>query len=239
MKKLVVALMMISFTNLHAQDSTDEIRVIKQGKLTLNNNSQISFSNLRYEDDKVYYTNLANQQEEHLFIESILSIDEGTEEWVAAGELPNESGFALSNGLYMNMDDLKFNRPQNGVFKIVQPNPSRSVYNLVDEKGKKNKKALAFVQDGVLYVRPGGIKKYQENKRGLSYTGNSKDFYKTDFDQNVFKTKAQFGSTGLLIVGSVAGGFIGGMILYMATMTQKDILLDMEKGSIFLQKPNR
>jgi len=236
MKNFVVALLMISSLIVHAQDSTDEIRIIKQGKLTLTNNSQISFSNLRYENDRVYFINLDTQQEENLFLESISSIDEGEEEWITL----DESGTsALANGLYMTMDDLKFNRPQNGNLKIVQPNPNRSIYYLVDEKGKKNKKALAFVQDGILYVRPGGIKKYQKNKKGLSYTGNRKDFYKTEFDQNTYTSKAQFGSTGLLVVGSLAGGMIGGMILYMATMTQKDIVLDMEKGAIFLQKPNR
>ncbi len=240
MKKLAVALLMVSSLILNAQNSADEIRFIKQGKLTLKNNSQISFSNLRYENDRVLYTNLDNQQEEHLFIESISSIDEGEEEWITMTEIQEESGLnSLKDGIYTTMDDFKFNRPIQGNFKIIQPNPHKSVYYLVDENGKKNKKALAFMQDGVLYVRPGGIKKHQQNKKGLSYTGNRKDFYKANLNDGVYSTKAQFGSSGLLIVGTVAGGFIGGMILYMATMTQKDIVLDMENGVILLQKPNR
>lgn len=61
----------------------------------------------------------------------------------------------------------------------------------------------------------------------------------TDFQSGTFTTNAQFGNNGVLIIGAIAGGFIGGMIFYMATLNQKNIVLDINKGEIFLQKPTR
>lgn len=241
MRNFLFALLMICSYCLMAQNSTDTLRVIKQGKLTMKNNEQINFSNLRYENDQVIFTNIQNQQEEHLFISSIASIDEGVTELInrEAFEETLSNDFILTNGVYETMEDLKLNRPSQTYVQVVQPNANRSIYNLINEKGKKNKKAIAFVNEGILYVRPSGIRKYQKNRKGLTYTGNRKNFLMTDYQDGIFTTKAQFGNNGLMIVGVVAGGIVGGLILYTATLNQKDIELDIQKGEILLQKPNR
>lgn len=54
-----------------------ETQNIKSGIITLKNNEKIQFSNLIYEGEKVIYTNSITQQVEHLYVQSIVSIDEG------------------------------------------------------------------------------------------------------------------------------------------------------------------
>lgn len=240
MRNQFIILFTLISTLILAQTSNDTIRIIKQGKLTMKNNEQIIFSNLRYENDRVIFTNIQNQQEEHLYADSIISIDEGSEEWVNSSDLAKSSNeFIWKDGTYETLDELKFNQPKGGSYSLIQPKSNRKVYNIVDEKGRKNKKAIAHVQDGILYIRPNGIRKYQKNKKGLTYTGNRKNFLMTDFQSGTFTTNAQFGNNGVLMIGTIAGGLVGGMILYMATLNQKNIVLDINTGEIFLQKPTR
>lgn len=226
----------------------------------MKNNEKIQFSNLRYEGDKVFFININTQAEEHLFQESILSIDEGEVEYVEkeVAKKFTESG-SLKDGVYQTLGNLKVGKSQSGTYKAVAKNPNRNLYQVVDANGKKINNVFAVVEDGVLYVRGKGIKTHQTNKMGLQFKRNGTFFIKMNYQNGQYVGRSPFingtaGILGAVLIGGGAG-FAGSStgiqnvgwgkailigvgvytLYYFAISNQKEVVLDLQNEKITLR----
>lgn len=231
----------------------EEVKFIKKGTLTLTNNEKVEFSNLVYEKDKVTYTNLKNQSKEHLYLSSILSIDEGQVEMVSADKIGKISkGIEFEDGLYYTLDNLVQKKFKSGELKLIDKNINKGLYYFEDANGKKINDVLAIVKDGELYVRGAGIKEYLTKKRGLSFNKNRKTFVKMGKQNDLYVAQASFSNNAISLPGAIVSGVAGGVLapgigsaiviagagsglFSLAAITKKDIVLDLNKSEIYLR----
>lgn len=214
----------------------EKVQFIKHGELTMKNNEKIEFTNLKYEEDKVVFTNIKTQQIEHLYLSSILSVDEGEIELIDESEVEKTLDSSnLPDGIYLTFESLVQKNPSAGNYTLELANAKKNFYVLLNEKGKKVIKAFAYVQNGELYVRPGGMKRYQSNKKSLTFTRNQKFFLKMDFQEGEFVAQTNFYNSTLFWVGILATGTVGGLIIYAASINEKDIVINLNTQKLYLR----
>lgn len=247
-KFLLIALLGVIFS--FAQE---QIKLIKRGTLTLTNNEKIEFSNLIYENDKVTYTNLQNQSKEHLYLTSILSIDEGQVEMISSkdlGKVTKET--PLEDGVYYTLESLAKKQFKSGELSLKVKNASRDLYYFQDANGNNINNGLVIVKDGNVYIRGKGIKKYLKENKGLSFNRNGRTFVRLRKEGDLYTGEAPFSNVAIAIPGAIISGVgagvlipgIGGAILVaaggsslfsLAAATKKDIVLDLNNQEIYLR----
>lgn len=99
-------LVFLSFQVLVQEDK----QPIKSGSILLKNIDTVHFTNLRYEDEKVIYTNSQAQLTEHLYLNSIIEIKEITaytpEEIQSIQNKEIKENFTLKDDVYYSINDL-------------------------------------------------------------------------------------------------------------------------------------
>ncbi len=247
-------LLLILFLFVFTLNAQEKVQFIKNGVLTMKNNEKIEFSNLRYEENKVVFTNLKNQTVEHLFLESILSIDEGNVEFVNESDINKlEKPNFRQDGIYFTLNNLnqeKFQSSKN--YKVIVKSHKRNLYYIEDENGKKLDNAFVVIKDGTLYVRGAGIREYQKEKRSLNFSGNKKLFVKMDLQYNVYEGKAPFTNRAISIPGAIMSGVGAGIIapgvgsavvfaaggaslFSLAAAGKRDIVIDIQNEKLYLR----
>ncbi|MFA5618725.1 MAG: hypothetical protein WDA08_00315 [Weeksellaceae bacterium] len=237
------------FSLLNAQE---KIEIIKNGVLTMKNDEKIEFSNLYYDGDKVHFININTQQQEHLFLSSILSIDKGETEYLNKKEFKKSAETnILKDGLYRTPENLKAGLSQPGNYQLVVKNDKKGYYYVVDSNGKKVKNAFAYSENGILYLRGGGIKPYQANSKALIFRRNNRMFLKMNFQNGQYVGKGPFindvvSTTGAILIGVGAGvlaptilsaatyGAAGAAVYYLIVSQQKEINFDLQNEKITL-----
>lgn len=163
-------LFMISL-NVPAQDDTQK-KLVKNGKITLVNDQTIEFSNLIYEEDKVVYTNISNQQQEHLFLPSVKSIEENEIVFIDKEvEVVNDSLYRpyYPEGIYLTKEEFVNKTPGSQariVPKSIGSLPRKVLHTVEDncffyyeETNKKIKNVFAISHNGNLYFQVEAILK--------------------------------------------------------------------------------
>jgi len=229
---------------------------IKSGILTLKNNEKVQFSNLRYEDDQVFYTNSVNQLEERLFVDSIISIEEGaTFSEVEIANINSNSKTTttkLPDGIYMNLNDL-YNKKSIPIdYKLKPKNENKGFYFVLNPNGERVKNVFAFVEDGVLYVRARDINQYLTEHKGKQFKKTKSVFVKMNQNQNIFRAQIPLYDSGMAIslaipVGVGAGilapsigkaiviAAIGGAIIDIISASKKDLVINLSNNLIYLE----
>lgn len=231
---------------------------LKSGTLIFKNNEKVQFSNLRYEDDKVYYINILNQQNENAYTTSIASIEEGVrfsenEAKVILEIESEEEKAALVDGVYVRFEDLVGFRSVSKDYTLTNKNIDKGYYYLVDQNNKKVGNVFAIVKDGELYIRGSEIKKHLANHKALSFSRSGYIFVKMTKREDQYHAYIPFSNDAIIWIGAgfsggIAGALLPGIgqalvaaagstaIIALIATSKKQVILDMTEKSIYLNK---
>lgn len=229
----------------------EKIETLKSGVLILKNDEKIPFSNLKYEGEKVFYINANTRQSEELFVQSIASIEEGLELSETEAQLLAIQNLQLASGVYTKYEDLMEGNPTNSAHQIIAKNTKKGFYYLMDSKNKKVGNIFAFVDNGILYVRPSAIYPHLSNKSSLRFTRNKYFFVKMNQSGDRFSANAPFVNNTVAMIGAIASGATAGSlmpgigqamvvgaagasVIYLLSTTNKTILIDFNEKNMSL-----